>query len=136
MIDDHITIKKVMVTIIWGIYGFYVVDFKPPSISYDLAYFVNNILIPLSKKNLVRFEEKKKYIHLDNSRIHNSKLTCSNYDPLGFKRPPHPDFSPDVTPSDFYLFGFLEEKLKGHKFKDPDEFWSHYRNFGLNFKRN
>lgn len=124
MIDDQISIKKVMVTIIWGVYGFYIVDFLPPNTSYDSTYFVNNILIPLSEKREQIWsgsKKKKMWIHLDNSRIHNSKLTSSNYDSLGFKRPPHPAYSPDVAPSDFYLFGFLEEKLKGRKFKDPDE---------------
>lgn len=138
MIDDHISIKKVMVTIIWGVFGFYVVDFKPPNISYDSTYFVNNILIPLSEKREQIWSGSKKrkmWIHLDNSRIHNSKLTCSNYDPLGFKRPPHPAYSPDVAPSDFYLFGFLEEKIKGRKFKDQDELFEDLLKFWTQFQK-
>lgn len=43
------------------------------------------------------------------------------YDELGFKRAPHPAYSPDVAPSDFYLFGYLEEKLKGKQFNEIDE---------------
>ena len=53
--------------------------------------------------------------------VHNSKMVMSNYGILGFKRTPHPAYSPDVAPSDFPLFGFLEEKLKGHQFNDIDE---------------
>lgn len=101
-----------MVTIIWGVYGFYIVDFKPPNASYDSAFLINNILIPLSKKG-------KMWIHLDNSKIYNSKLTSSNYDSLGFKRPSHPAYSQDIAHSEFYLFNILEKKLTGRKFRGP-----------------
>ena len=77
MVADHISSKKVMVTIIWGVFGFYVVDFKPPNTSYDSTYFVNNILIPLSEKREQIWSGSKKrkmWIHLDNSRIHNLSL--------------------------------------------------------------
>lgn len=53
--------------------------------------------------------------------MHNSKLTFSKYEILGFKRTPQPAYSPDVAPSDFYLFGYLEEKIKGHSYNDTDE---------------
>ena len=53
--------------------------------------------------------------------MHNSKLSFSKYEILGLKRPPQPPYSPDVAPSDFYLFGYLDEKLKGHSFNEPDE---------------
>ena len=58
---------------------------------------------------------RKMWLHLDNAKVHNSKLTSGKYDILGFKRAPHPAYSPDIAPSDFYLFGFLEEKLKEKK---------------------
>ena len=57
-------------------------------------------------------------MHLDNSKVHNSIMSMKKYDELGFKRPPHPAYSPDVAPSDFYLFGYLEQKLQGKQFND------------------
>ena len=48
MNGDQITIKKVMVTIIWGGFGFYVVDFLPCDESYNSQYHIDNILIPLA----------------------------------------------------------------------------------------
>ena len=66
-------------------------------------------------------KEKKIWLHLDNSKVHNSILTSQKYNVLGFKRTPQPPYSPDIAPSDFYLFGFLEEKLKGRVFEDMDE---------------
>lgn len=50
MVDGHISSKKVMVTIIWGVYGFFIVNFLPEGESYDSEYFISNILEPLSNE--------------------------------------------------------------------------------------
>ena len=34
---------------------------------------------------------------------------------------PHPSYSPDLAPSDFYLFPKLKEYLKGKRYADDDE---------------
>ena len=65
--------------------------------------------------------KRKLWIHLDNSHVHTSKLTNEKYAEYGFKRTPHPAYSPDVAPCDFFLFGFIKNKLKGKHFKDPDQ---------------
>jgi hypothetical protein len=36
------------------------------------------------------------------------------------KRAPHPAYSPDLTPSDFYLFGYLKQVLAGQDFPDGE----------------
>ncbi|GFR99457.1 histone-lysine N-methyltransferase SETMAR [Elysia marginata] len=33
---------------------------------------------------------------------------------------PHPSYSPDLAPSDFYLFPKLKEHIKGKHFEDDD----------------
>lgn len=48
-------------------------------------------------------------------------MTISKYEILGLKSPPQPAYSLDVAPNDFYLFGYLEEKLKGYSYRDTDE---------------
>jgi len=37
------------------------------------------------------------------------------------KRVVQPPSSPDIAPSDFFLFGYLKEILKGSKFETPEE---------------
>ena len=32
-----------------------------------------------------------------------------------------PHYSPDIAPSDFYLFGYIKNCLKGSKFETPEE---------------
>lgn len=34
---------------------------------------------------------------------------------------PHPPYSPDLAPSDFYLFAKFKDKLKGPKFRTVEE---------------
>jgi hypothetical protein len=33
----------------------------------------------------------------------------------------HPSYAPDLAPSDFYLFGYLKERLQGQHFEDGDQ---------------
>jgi hypothetical protein len=37
------------------------------------------------------------------------------------KRAPHPPYSPDLAPCDFYLFGDIKGRLAGASFEDPDQ---------------
>jgi hypothetical protein len=34
---------------------------------------------------------------------------------------PHPPYSPDLAPSDFYLFDYLNDRLQGQHFEDGDQ---------------
>lgn len=46
---------------------------------------------------------------------HNSKLISL------LKRAPHPPYSPDLAPSDFYLFNKIKKQLEGLKFNSKEE---------------
>ena len=41
--------QKVMVTIVWGVNGIYIVDFLPDVISYNSSYFIEHILNSIVK---------------------------------------------------------------------------------------
>jgi hypothetical protein len=36
------------------------------------------------------------------------------------KRAPHPTYSPDLGPSNFYLFGYVKQLLAGQEFPDGE----------------
>jgi hypothetical protein len=38
------------------------------------------------------------------------------------KSAPHPPYSPDLAPSNFYLFGYVKRCLAGLSFQDADQF--------------
>jgi hypothetical protein len=37
------------------------------------------------------------------------------------KQAPHPPYSPDLAPSDFFLFGHVKGKLMGYRVETPSE---------------
>lgn len=124
MDGSKISIEKVMVTIIWGINGFHIIDMMPKGNKYNSEYFIENILTPLfnMKQQIWSQTTKRKlWLHLDNSQVLNSSACNEKYDQFGFKRVPHPPYSPDIAPSDFFLFGFIKDKLRGKKFTSPDD---------------
>ncbi|GFO40821.1 histone-lysine N-methyltransferase SETMAR [Plakobranchus ocellatus] len=56
----------------------------------------------------------------DNARPHTSRQTQDALRQLELTTLPHPAYSPDLAPSDYYLFPQLKKYLKGHHY-DYDE---------------
>ncbi|XP_023704521.1 histone-lysine N-methyltransferase SETMAR-like [Cryptotermes secundus] len=48
---------------------------------------------------------------------------------LGYEILPHPPYSPDLTPSDFFLFQWLKKTLCGKRFQDDDDIISAVEGF-------
>jgi hypothetical protein len=51
-------------------------------------------------------------VHMDNVPVHNCEVTTSFLVNHNIVRLQHPPYSPDLAPSDFYLFPAVKEKLK------------------------
>jgi hypothetical protein len=60
-------------------------------------------------------------IHMDNAKPHNANVTNQFFEDNRMKRLPHPAYSPDIAPSDFYLFGNVKRKLEGLAAETPEE---------------
>ena len=61
------------------------------------------------------------YLQHDNARPHISGKTTDAIWRLGFKRLPHPPYSPDLAPSDYWLFGEMKKPLRGKRYGDLKE---------------
>ena len=59
--------------------------------------------------------------HWDNALPHTSSDTRSKLSELEVSVLPHPPYSPDIAPSDFFLFGYIKSRLRGCSFGTPDE---------------
>ena len=122
-VNRTIQSKKVMLTILWGLNDFYVVEALPGSQKFDSEYFSS--LLEMLKKKYYSSKKKKKidevYLHLDNAKVHTSMTTVAKAKELGFKILKHPSYSPDIAPSDFFLFGYIKDQLKNTKFETVDE---------------
>lgn len=88
----------------------------PNGMSYNSSFFISNILHVLGEQKQQiwpKSGKRKVWIHLDNCKVHNSKMTMEEIQKSQFKRAPHPAYSPDIAPSDFYLFGRVKKGVGG-----------------------
>ena len=59
--------------------------------------------------------------HHDNAPAHTSVVPTAKLVELGYELPPHPPYSPDLAPCDFFLFPNLKKSLAGQKFESNEE---------------
>ena len=65
-------------------------------------------------KNLVIFYQ-------DNARVHTCAVSMAKLYELGNELVPYPPYSPDLAPSDYFLFSNLKKWLGGKTFSSNDE---------------
>ena len=63
------------------------------------------------------FKSGQWYFHQDNASVHNSILVTDYLTKMGIKTVPHPPYSPDFAPCDFWLF----PKLRGCRYETTKE---------------
>ena len=56
----------------------------------------------------------------DNARPHAACLTSEAIAKMGWEVLPHPSYSPDVAPSDYHLFGFVKDQLRGQRYETTE----------------
>ena len=115
-----------MITIFWSPNGFHVVEALDDNMVFNADYFRDEILeqINLKSSNDRETLGKKLVLHYDNAGPHTSKKVKKYLDQNKIIRTPQPPYSPDIAPSDFYLFGYVKERLKGCKFNSKEDLLS------------
>jgi histone-lysine N-methyltransferase SETMAR len=58
---------------------------------------------------------------MDNATPHRSKLTNDRLTSFHFRATPHSPYTPDLAPSDFFLFGLIKHQLRGRKCERAEE---------------
>ena len=106
--------KKVMISVIWGITGIKSITMLPIGEKFNKKFFAQRVLGDFAKN----IATNGYFLHMDNSRPH---LAFKELTELGMKILEHPPYSPDLAPSDFFLFGFLKKLLKGQEFEDENQ---------------
>ena len=97
------------------------------SFSSVFTYFVKFTVLPCSKNSvwttpsLSQKIVRSIIIHHDNARPHTSLKTRTALDRLGLRTLPHPPYSPDLAPSDFFLFPKLKDYLKGNRYETDED---------------
>jgi transposase len=103
--------KKIMATIAWNELGFHLVEALPKGRHFNAEYYRDNILT-----ELIRFRlqpgERNLVIHADNASLHTAQKCRTFCAENGVWLATHPPYSPDLAPSDFFLFGYLKDRLQ------------------------
>jgi histone-lysine N-methyltransferase SETMAR len=115
---------KLMPTIVWNPSGFHIVKALSKGGKFSAQYHTNNILIALSDWRRLSGERSpnKGWVHPDNARPHNVKVSTHFIALNRMKEVLHPPYSPDLAPSDFFLLGSVKRKLRGCHAESPSEF--------------
>ena len=129
-VRPKIDTQKVLVSVFWGINGLVLLDALPPGQRFNTQYMSDVILPKLDQT--VRLQRpamglRGMKLHFDNARPHTSMTTLAKIDELRTTKLPHPPYSPDLAPSDFYLFGYLKAQLAGSTFRNPEELLTRLR---------
>ena len=106
--------KKSMVSIFIKKNGTFFVDLLPNGQKFNSEYFVDSIIPQintLAYPKGYKYGNKRCLLHFDNAPSHKSALTKSVLAKLPFNLIPNPEYSPDVSPLDFGIFGTVKNKM-------------------------
>ena len=109
---------KRMATVFWDMNGILLLDWLPEGRTINSERYIE-ILAKL--KDAIKDKRRGKWsrhvlLHHDNAPAHTSHATQAAITELGYEQLPHPPYSPDLAPSDYWLFGKMKEPLRGKHF--------------------
>ena len=108
---------------IWDSKGIILIDYKPAGISITGEYYANvikQLRVAIKEKRRGKLGASVLLLH-DNAPVHKSRVAQAAIRECKFKQLNHPPYSPDLAPSDYYLFQHLKSQLRGTRFRDDDE---------------
>jgi transposase len=110
-----------MCTDFWDRKGVILVDFLEQGLTINAVRYVETLKKLKSQISRVR-PEKKEHVLLQhhNARPHTALYPRECTAKFGWTILPHPPYSPDLTPSDFHLFGPIKDGLRGKQFPNTD----------------
>ena len=103
-----------MLTIFWDCQGVIKVDFAERNVKINSEYYAS--LVKETRALRRKPRGSPLWLLQDNAPIHTSQLTTKIIQEANFHLLPHPPYSPDLAPSDFWLFRHLKKHLRGHHF--------------------
>jgi hypothetical protein len=114
---------KVTLTIAWNHSGFHVVTAPPKGLKFNARYYATEILERIKNwwKGQGTGVTRQLIVHADNARRHTDNLSMNLIDANRMTQASHPPYSPDLAPSDFFLFGDVKRQLSGCSFDHADD---------------
>jgi histone-lysine N-methyltransferase SETMAR len=114
--------KKSMIFVFFSLQAVLTFLFLRNGDTFNSDFLTNAVFLEIGTKiaeqRLQNALKKKVVLDMDSAPCHNSRQTTHEIEKLGRSRIQHPPYSPDISPCDFWLFGLLNETLKGNQYND------------------
>ena len=110
-------------SVFWDADGILLIDFLEKGRTVTGKYY-SNLLQQLRAAIIEKRPGKMTrgvLFHQDNGAAHKSTIAMATIRDCGYELLEHPPYSPDLAPSDYYLFSFLKKHLAGTRFYTDDE---------------
>jgi histone-lysine N-methyltransferase SETMAR len=114
-VKDQIGARKKLLTVFFSGAHVWLTFYSDRGEMMGSTVFTEEVLVSLNEA-LVDSEEAVSdpvLLHIDNAPSHRSRMTTAKMKKLRFVVVPHPPYSPDLAPSDFWIFSYLKRKLQG-----------------------
>jgi hypothetical protein len=111
---------KTMLTVLWNPHGFHVIKVLPRGCKWTSPYSIDNILPEICPLHIAG-DRRKFEIHADNARPHVSTSVKRYMEEHSLRAAPNPPYSPDLAPSNFFLFGYVKRALQRSEFQTVEE---------------
>ena len=114
---------KMMATVFWDARGIICTDYLEKGRTIIGSYYASllhrmNEEIKIKRPHL---QKKKIVFHQDNTQAHTCVASMAKIMELKFELLPHPQYSPDLAPSDYFLSPNLKKWLCGQHFTSKEE---------------
>jgi len=98
-------------------------EFVPPGMTVNADFYCDVLRLPenVRRKRPQKWQNQKLIIHYDNAPAHRSFKVSQFLAKNSTTVVPHPPYSPDLAPCDFFLFPKLKLRMKGRRFGTIEE---------------
>jgi len=115
---------KTMLIVFFVVRGIVHREFVPPGQTVNQEFYLE--VLRRLRENVRRKRPKlwrsgDWFLHHDNAPVHTALSVTRYLASLGWTVIPHPPYSPDLAPCDFFLFPTMKETLKGKRFATVEE---------------
>ena len=132
---------KQMLCVWWGWYGVYHWELLPPRTGVNANLYCTQLDRVRTALTARRQPRGQTLFHQDNAPPHRAQRTTAHIENLlGWRPVPQPPYSPDIAPSDYYLFRALKHFLRDKEFQNAAQVTNSVQEFfgtkmGTNFYR-
>lgn len=112
-----------MASVFWDCEGILLVDFKERNTTVTATYYaslMHQLREAIKEKRRGKLAKGILLLH-DNAPVHKAQVAQAAIQECGFAEVDHPPYSPDLAPSDYFLFKNLKKNLRGKHFQDDEE---------------